>query len=142
MLSETEIREKLKSAGLKVTPQRFFIYKALVEIRSHPTADELMKFVKSGHPNIATGTFYKVLESLVNSGLVEKVFTDGSTMRFEATIGKHHHLMSPETGEIADYYDEELNEVIRKYFDTHKIEGFDIQDFNLQLKGTFNHKKI
>lgn len=142
MLTETDLREKLKGAGLKVTPQRFIIYKALTENCSHPSADELMKIVKTEHPNIATGTFYKVLESLVNSGLVERVNTDGSNMRFEAVIGKHHHLFNPETGEIADYYNEDLNEIIREYFETHKIHGFDIHDFNLQLKGTFNHKKI
>lgn len=141
MLTETEIREKLKCAGLKVTPQRFFIYKALADSMSHPSADELMKIVKNDHPNIATGTFYKVLESLVNSGLVEKVNSDSSNMRFEAVIDKHHHLYSPATGEIADYQDEELNKLISQYFEKHKIEGFEISDFNLQLKGTFNHQK-
>lgn len=141
MLTETKIREKLRSARLKVTPQRFFIFKALADTSSHPSADELMKIVKNDHPNIATGTFYKVLESLVSCGLVEKVNSDETNMRFEVVISKHHHLYSPETGEITNYHDEQLNEIIRQYFEKNKIAGFEISDFNLQIKGTFNQQK-
>ena len=52
-------REKLKEKGLKVTPQRVAIYEAIVTLKNHPTAENVIEYIKANHPNISVGTVYK-----------------------------------------------------------------------------------
>lgn len=58
-------REQLKAKGLKITPQRIAIYEAVVELKNHPTAENIIDYIKTNHPNVSVGTVYKVLDSLV-----------------------------------------------------------------------------
>jgi len=39
-------REQLKSKGLKVTPQRVAIYEAVAELHNHPTAENIIEYIK------------------------------------------------------------------------------------------------
>jgi Fur family peroxide stress response transcriptional regulator len=65
------IKEKLKECGLKVTPQRIAILEAIYTLNNHPTADNIMAYIRKTHPNIAIGTVYKVLDVLVEKGLIK-----------------------------------------------------------------------
>jgi len=58
------IREVLSEKGLKITPQRISILEAIYSLQNHPTADNIIEYIRKSHPNIATGTVYKVLETL------------------------------------------------------------------------------
>ncbi|MHC4772157.1 MAG: transcriptional repressor [Planctomycetota bacterium] len=40
--------DRCRQNGLKVTPQRVAVYKALVSTHSHPTAEEVHKVVRQG----------------------------------------------------------------------------------------------
>ena len=86
----SEIRTKLMEKGLRITPQRLAIYEAILKLNNHPTADDIAAFIKQDHPNIATGTVYKVLESLVENGLIKKVKTERDVMRYDAILENHH----------------------------------------------------
>ena len=131
-------REKLKEKGLKVTPQRVAIYEAIVNLKNHPTAENVIEFVKTNHPNISVGTVYKVLDSLVEHELLKKVKTEKDIMRYDAVLSNHHHLYCIETERIEDYEDENLNEMISNYFKNKKIKNFKVQDIKLQITGKFN----
>ena len=131
-------REKLKEKGLKVTPQRVAIYEAIVNLKNHPTAENVIEYVKTNHPNISVGTVYKVLDSLVEHELLKKVKTEKDIMRYDAVLSNHHHLYCIETERIEDYEDENLNEMISNYFKNKKIKNFKIQDIKLQITGKFN----
>lgn len=131
------IREKLQERGLKVTPQRVAIYEAIVKLNNHPTAENVIEYIKANHPNISVGTVYKVLDSLVENELLKKVKTEKDIMRYDAVLSNHHHLYCAETDRIADYEDEDLNKFINEYFKKHKIKNFEIQDIKLQITGKF-----
>ncbi len=131
-------REKLKEKGLKVTPQRVAIYEAIVNLKNHPTAENVIEYVKTNHPNISVGTVYKVLDSLVENELLKKVKTEKDIMRYDAVLSNHHHLYCTETERIEDYEDENLNEMISNYFKNKKIKNFKVQDIKLQITGKFN----
>ena len=134
----TEIRNKLTEKGLRVTPQRVAIYDAIVKLNNHPTADEIIACIVHDQPHIATGTVYKVLDSLVAAGLILKVKTEKDIMRYDAIIENHHHLYCVDSDKIADYYNDEINEVLSDYFSKHSIPGFEIADIKLEIKGKFN----
>jgi len=133
----TECKNKLIAKGLRVTPQRLSIFGAIIKLNNHPTADDVIVFIKKNHPNIATGTVYKVLDSLVENGLVKKVKTEKDIMRYDAVMENHHHLYCSESDKIADYYNEEIIELLSDYFKKHEIPDFEIGDIKLQIIGKF-----
>lgn len=135
-----DFREKLQEKGLKVTPQRVAIFEAILELDNHPTADDIIAFIKKNHPNISLGTVYKVLDTLVENNLLKKVKTDKDIMRYDPHLTNHHHLYCAQTERIEDFEDEKLNELIGEYFKKHKIKNFKIQDIKLQITGKFNNQ--
>lgn len=134
-------REKLQEKGLKVTPQRVAIFEAIVTLKNHPTAENVIEYIKENHPNIAVGTVYKVLDSLVENELVKKVKTEKDIMRYDAVLSHHHHLYCAETERIEDYEDEHLTRLINNYFEKNKIANFKVHDIKLQITGQFNNNE-
>ena len=136
-MQSTNIAGKLSQAGLKITPQRIAVLEAVVELRNHPTAEKVIDFIKTNHPNIATGTVYKTLETFVEKGLIKKVKTDRDIMRYDAMIEPHHHLYCSTSDRIEDFMDPELQKMIEEYFYRHQIPNFKIEDIKLQIIGEF-----
>ena len=132
----------LKDSHLKVTPQRVAVLEALTNLKNHPTADKIKEYVVKNHPNIAVGTIYKTLETFVEKGLVRKVKTEKDVMRYDAILENHHHLYCEDTERIEDFFDNELNDMLEKYFEKKKIPNFKVKDIKLQIIGTFKKKKI
>ncbi len=131
------IQEQLKKHGLKVTPQRVIIMEAIIKLANHPTAENIKEYINKDHPNIALGTVYQVLDILSLKGIIKKVKTEDDIMRYDADLGKHHHLYNCETSEITDYYDEKLSQLIEDYLKQNKISGFNIKEIHLQINGNF-----
>lgn len=136
-----EIRDKLIEKGLKVTPQRLAILEAIIKLNNHPTAEYIIEYIRKNHPNIATATVYKVLDALVSGQLINKVKTERDIMRYDAIMESHHHLYCSESDRIEDYNDDELNEILEKYFKNKGIPGFMIEDIKLQIIGKFIDNK-
>jgi Fur family transcriptional regulator, peroxide stress response regulator len=135
-------RNKLIEKRLKVTPQRITILKAIVKLNNHPTAENIIEYIRKNHPNIAIATVYKVLDALVKNDLIQKVMTERDIMRYDAAMESHHHLYCSESDRIEDYNDNDLNELLEKYFEIKGIPDFKIEDIKLQIIGKFvNNKK-
>lgn len=137
-LSLDQIRKNLTDKGLKITPQRMSILEAIYTLNNHPTADNIIEYIRKTHPNIATGTVYKVLDVLVENCLIKKVTTDRDIMRYDGVTEKHHHLYCSECDLIEDYMDPELDEILKEYFKKKSFPGFKIEDIILQIRGDFD----
>lgn len=133
------IRQKLQDKGLRVTPQRVAIYDAIITLKNHPTAENVIDYIRQNHPNISVATVYKVLDSLVENNLLKKVKTERDIMRYDAVMSHHHHLYCEETDRIEDYEDGQLNALLDEYFKKRKIKNFKIEDIKLQITGRFNN---
>ncbi len=138
-ISQEKIKNRLAEKGLKITPQRMAILEAIYGLSNHPTVENIIEYIRQKHPNIATGTVYKVLETLVIRGLVKKVNTDRDVMRYDGIMEIHHHLYCSESDLIEDYHDNELDELLKKYFENKHLPGFKPEEFVLQIKGTFKN---
>lgn len=138
MSNRLRYTKKLTDARLKITPQRLAVLEALLTRKDHPTAERICDLIQASHPNIATGTVYKTLETFVQRGLIRKVGTDRDVMRYDAITEPHHHLYCAKSDRIADYTDPELQEMIEHYFKQHEIPGFTIADIRLQIIGEFS----
>ena len=140
-IHNNEVSQKLKENGLKVTPQRLAILEALYSLNNHPTAEQIIEYIRPQHPNIATGTVYKVLETFVNHGIINKIRTENDAMRYDGILSNHHHLHSSESDYIEDYINEELDEILKNYFNKNAIENYEIESIKLHINGRFTHKK-
>ncbi len=132
-----DIKNKLSEKGLKITPQRMSILEAIYSI-NHPTADDIIKYIRQKHSNIATGTVYKVLDTFVRKELIKRITTDKDVIRYDGVLIHHHHLHSSEDVLIKDYIDEELDKILKDYFQKKKINDFKIEEITLQIKGKFD----
>jgi len=139
MIKAKDIIEILMVNGLKVTPQRISVLEAVVKLNNHPTADLVIEFIQKNHPNIAIGTVYKILETLVDKNIIKKVKTDKDIMRYDAITENHHHLYYTDTDRIEDYFDDKLSNLLKDYFVKKKIPNFQIDDIKLQIIGKYKN---
>jgi Fe2+ or Zn2+ uptake regulation protein len=93
---------RCRAQGVRVTTQRLAVYRALVEDQSHPTADAIHRRLRTGMPSLAPATVYRVLESLVEDGLLRRVSTTGGAGRFDANLTRHQHLICRVCGRMTD----------------------------------------
>ena len=60
---------------------------------------------------LSLATVYKTLDALRDGGLVREVATPGETKRFDANMGKHHHMVCNVCGRISDFTDVKLDSI-------------------------------
>lgn len=138
-----EIRDKISAKGLKVTPQRMRVMDAIYALYNHPTADNIIEYVRKTDPNIGSGTVYKVLETLVENNLIKKVKTEKDVMRYDGILENHHHLYCIQCDYIEDYKNEKLDSLLKDFFSENEIENFSIEEIKLNISGNFIiHKSI
>jgi Fur family transcriptional regulator, peroxide stress response regulator len=89
--------------GLRLTPQRLEIFRALIELADHPTAEQLHQRLQRKMPTLSLDTVYRTLGTLTRHGLVNKVDTVESQAHFEVHEGPHHHLICHKCREIIDF---------------------------------------
>jgi Fur family transcriptional regulator, peroxide stress response regulator len=135
------LKVKLRDKGLKATPRRLSILEAIIELNNHPTAEEIIKFIRNQNLNIATATVYKALDIMVARKVIIKVDTEKHIIRYDAILEPHHHLYSAESNIIKDYDNEEINKILEKYFKKNKIQDFYIEEIKLQIIGKFRNNE-
>ena len=69
--SAEEITKRLKSKGLRVTPQRFAIYSNLLSRTDHPTVEQLLEDLNQDFPIASLATIYSSLQVLKEVDLVQ-----------------------------------------------------------------------
>ncbi len=96
------LAERLSNSGLRNTPQREVVYRALLEKRDHPTADEVYTRVRPEMPSISLATVYNCLETLVQCDLVRQVNFERGPTRYCPNLHPHAHFHDEETGATHD----------------------------------------
>jgi len=94
--------QKLKSIGLKLTPQRIAIFKYLEGNILHPSAEEIYKEVKKKFPTISYATVYNTLDILRRRGIVMELTIDPDRKRYDPNTEPHHHLICVICKKIVD----------------------------------------
>ena len=90
---ESEPSASLRRRGLRVTPQRLAVMRAVSE-DSHVTADAVAERARVEIGAISTQAVYDALASLTEHGLLRRIRPAGSPARYETRVGdNHHHLI-------------------------------------------------
>jgi Fur family transcriptional regulator, stress-responsive regulator len=95
-------RDTLRSAGLRVTPQRVALLAALRSVYGHATAETLQTAAREAGIEVPLPTVYAVLSDLVRAGLVRQVHGEGGATQFDANVARHHHLACVRCGALHD----------------------------------------
>ena len=90
--------------GLKVTPQRIAIYKALVETDEHPSAEALHRKVRKVFPRVSLDTVNRTLLTLADIDAACVVEGSGDAKRFDGKSGKHQHFKCVKCKRIVDFH--------------------------------------
>jgi Fur family peroxide stress response transcriptional regulator len=93
---------RCREQGVRVTAQRLAVYRALAEDPSHPTANAIYRRLRGAMPSLSQATVYRVLESLVQDGLLRRVSTTRGAGRFDANLTPHQHLICRVCGRMTD----------------------------------------
>ena len=109
--NSSELRKKMdafqvrcRAAGLKITPQRMAVYKALTESKEHPSADMLYRRVRETIPNISLDTVNRTLLSLARAGVAFIVEGSGDVKRFDGNLESHQHFKCIKCKRIIDFH--------------------------------------
>ncbi len=103
--------ERCRAQGMRVTPQRLAVYRALARDTSHPTAESVHDRLRDGMSSLSLATVYRILDALEREGLVRRVSTTDSVSRFDANVSPHQHAVCRKCGTMSDLEDAALSRV-------------------------------
>ena len=92
-----------KEQGLKITPQRIEVYKALISSTEHPSADVVYDKVKKVLPNVSLDTVNRTLNTLSDIGVALVVEGSGDVKRFDGNLDNHQHFKCIKCKKIFDF---------------------------------------
>jgi Fe2+ or Zn2+ uptake regulation protein len=86
----------------KMTRQRRIVLDAVRAASTHPDACEVYEAARRALPSISLGTVYRTLQTLARAGLIARIETAGSKMRFDANTAAHDHVTCAKCGRVMD----------------------------------------
>jgi Fur family peroxide stress response transcriptional regulator len=93
--------QTLRDAGLKATPQRIAILRALDGDETHPTAQELYERLRGEFPALSVATVYNTLSALTRAARCVPLEL-GGPVRFDPNVTAHDHAVCERCGRIRD----------------------------------------
>jgi Fe2+ or Zn2+ uptake regulation protein len=99
-----QLSEQFRRQGLKVTPQRQRIFRALYESPEHPTAESVYEAVRVDMPTISLRTVYQTLNDLAAMGELRQLALGTGSARFDPNLEAHHHLVCDSCSQVIDVY--------------------------------------
>jgi Fur family peroxide stress response transcriptional regulator len=93
-----------KDLGLKITHQRLEIFKILISMPCHPSAEEVHKAVLDKIPTISFDTIYRTLALFENRGVIARVQYLDDRTRYDSNTEPHYHLVCKKCRTIEDFY--------------------------------------
>jgi Fur family ferric uptake transcriptional regulator len=130
-----ELKNIIKSKGMKYTEQRAIILQILVNLDGHLNAEEIHSIIQKDYPeqNIGIATIYRTLNFLEEVQLITSISFGKDGKRYEGNTSEHHdHLICTSCGKIVEFFDD----IIEKRQEEIAIKnGFKLTDHTMQIYG-------
>jgi len=121
----------LKSAGLRVTPQREAILQFLLDYDGHATVDDIYTSLQPRFPSMSVSTVYNTVKQFSQVGLVKEIGVGDGASRFDINVEPHHHLVCTRCGALFDFY---LEQPIQLSVPP-EAQGFEVEDYHVEVRG-------
>ncbi|MBL4903882.1 MAG: transcriptional repressor [Desulfocapsa sp.] len=130
-----QLKQLCNDAGIKLTHQRLEIFRELMSVSDHPSAELIHKRLHKRLPTIAIDTVYRTLTTFDELGLVKKLHIMNERTLFDTNVTIHHHFICSHCKKVTDIYWSD--------FDNSKlpemVEGMGkIQSRHLEIHGVCN----
>ena len=102
MRNPTELTQAFRARGLKITPQRQAIFRALHHNDRHPTAESVYESVVTEMPAISLRTVYQTLHDLAEMGELHALDLGTGSVRFDPNVDDHHHIVCDRCATVRD----------------------------------------
>lgn len=120
--------------GLKMTEQRRVIARVLSEAVDHPDVEQVYQRATAIDPKISIATVYRTVKLFEEASILERHdFGDGRARYEEAPEEHHDHLIDVNSGEVVEFYSEEIEKLQEQI--ASKL-GYKLVDHRLELYGT------
>ena len=117
----SDLRERLRDSGYRLTPQRELIL-AAVEKLGHATPDEVLAEVHRQSSAVNASTVYRTLEVLEGLGLVRHAhLSDRAPTYHSVTDHEHFHLVCRNCGRIVSVGPDMLTPLAERLRDEHNF---------------------
>ena len=115
-----DLREALRSRGLRMTPQRQLILDAIASMHGHISVDQVHQYVVRQFPDVHITTVYRTLEVLEELGVVRHAhFHDGVAQYQRTDEPPHQHMVCTQCGADTelelDILEPLASELLRRY---------------------------
>lgn len=124
--------ERCRLRRVPVTVQRRLILEVMLNLDTHPTAEEVCEAVAARQPGISRATVYRTLESLVQLGELDRASHPGPVVRYDARTERHHHLLCERCNRILDFSHATLDAL--PVPDVSGL-GFEVTNWTVHLRG-------
>lgn len=92
--TQDKLAQRLRDAGVRLTPQRLAIYRELVARDDHPTAQQLHAALAGALPSLSPATVYNTLQALAAHGLVHQLGDAGDgAVHYDGDVQPHLNLI-------------------------------------------------
>lgn len=132
MLDTEQVRTRLNEHGLKATPQRIRVYKAMCRL-GHAAADSVYQELGAERGAMTLATVYNVLESLTEAGLLVRRSSFSNKMFFDVETAPHFHLYRQDTGQMTDFPDPALQQALEDRIRERMPEGLSFDGVEIQI---------
>jgi len=136
---QQSIEARCESAGLRMTDQRRIIAKTLQNSSDHPDVEELYSRAVIKDPGISIATVYRTVKLFEEAGILDRVeFNDGRSRYEDAERDHHDHLIDLQTGEILEFFDNEIEKLQEKISEKfgYKLLGHKLELYGIRLENT------
>lgn len=101
----SELLERLRASGWRVTPQRRAVAEVLTGQHVHLTAEDVHERARERVPEISLATVYNTLRQLAAMGEVLEVTVADGPRRYDPNVGvPHQHLVCVSCGDLRDVH--------------------------------------
>ena len=117
----SHFRNILRKDGLKYTPQRVAVLEEIINDKGHRECEEIYLALKQNGSNVSRATVYRTMAILVKNGFARKVELGDGRARYESKLDSphHDHMICVETGDIIEFFNEDLEELQEKIANEH-----------------------
>lgn len=103
MMTETQIEQRVRKAGLRPTRQRIALAELLFHKGDrHLSAEELHEEAQAAGVAVSLATVYNALHQFTDAGLLRILAVEGARTYFDTNTSDHHHFFVEDENRLVD----------------------------------------
>jgi len=133
-MDKDTFEQHLKSRGLKLTPERTRIFKAVSAMNSHFEPEDVLMRLQGQKKRVSRASVYRTLPLLLECGLIKEAIYKDRKTRYERTFGRNHHdhMVCEECGAIIEFVSEKIE---RLQAELCRERDFEASSHTLEIRG-------